>query len=629
MSPLCFLPARRSLRRIALVGSLPAALASATPTAIITSVNSGVVEQGPFPNLNGGALGPARLEFTISLSEPAPANCRFEYSFGSTESYQSPLTPGKDIVWEFSPSHPRPGLIEIPPGVTTASFSWLIQPDGFQEPDSEWAKLNFHNPRNLTLAISSITTRVTDDDGPVFIQALATGKHRLTTGEIEDAGVRYFLHSLNGLNSAHATNRPLNASAIVPGRQPDSTLHLGSYVEGTHLGDQFTGSGPGNTGISAAVGDVTGDGVPDAVFGSAPGLRSLVVVVNTVTNQQITQFQPYGDFSGGVHVAIGDVNGDGRADIITGPGSGGGPHLRAFDLGPVVANTGPAGLLRDFFLPHAPTFTGGIRVASGDVDRDGYDDIISGFGPGGDPEAGVYSGRLSGLNNVGGPPLFITTAYGADFRGGVWVASGDYDRDGFADIVTGAGEGGGPHVRVISPHLNTPLDGFFVPAPSNIYPGVKVGNVPFEQQGFGFTSRPTFFMAQAPTYGKAIYHERNGTDLAMGRDASTGIGFAGPGVYYAPFSIASIGASPEPAWPALPPAALPVLSLTKSALGLELRISTEQGAFYDLETSTDLRSWQRADSYIGDGLDRVINVSPLNGSPRSRFFRAVTTSHRY
>src|SRR5690606_41543600 len=65
----------------------------------------------------------------------------------------------------------------------------------------------------------------------------------------------------------------------------------------------------------------------------------------------------------------------------------GGPHVRAMDmplLNPAMS-----------FFSYAPNFTGGVRVASGDVNGDGQEDIITGAGPGGGPHIDRKSTRLN------------------------------------------------------------------------------------------------------------------------------------------------------------------------------------------------------------------------------------------
>jgi len=42
-------------------------------------------------------------------------------------------------------------------------------------------------------------------------------------------------------------------------------------------------------------------------------------------------FFAYPGFTGGVRVAAGDLTGDGLADIVTGVGPGAGPHVKVFD----------------------------------------------------------------------------------------------------------------------------------------------------------------------------------------------------------------------------------------------------------------------------------------------------------
>jgi hypothetical protein len=163
---------------------------------------------------------------------------------------------------------------------------------------------------------------------------------------------------------------------------------------------------------------------PDA--GGAPHVR----VFNTDGSVRF-DFMAYDiSFRGGVRVATGDVNGDGVADIATAPGWGGGPHIKIFD--------GRDGRLIREFMAYDPGFRGGAYVALGDIDRDGFADIVTGAGAGGGPHVRAYSG-------VDNAVMSSFMAYDVQFRGGVRVTC---QRD---SIYTGPGAGGGPHLKGFSP----------------------------------------------------------------------------------------------------------------------------------------------------------------------------------
>src|SRR5262249_16784640 len=136
----------------------------------------------------------------------------------------------------------------------------------------------------------------------------------------------------------------------------------------------------------------------------------------------------------GVFVAAGDVNADGRADIITGTDSGAQPLVKVF--------SGADGSLLASFLADSSSVTGGVRVAAGDVNGDGKADIITAAGPGGLPWVNVFDG-------VTDQRVYNFFAFDTSARSGVYVAAGDLNGDGKADIVVGAGNGSS-EVRVFS-----------------------------------------------------------------------------------------------------------------------------------------------------------------------------------
>jgi hypothetical protein len=207
-------------------------------------------------------------------------------------------------------------------------------------------------------------------------------------------------------------------------------VHLDDCNDGPVTVSLSAESGPGNLVGNLLCGLV---GLLDAntpqiiAVGLGAGDEPLVRVFDAETGDQLLEFLAYSQaFSGGVRVATGDITGDGVPDIITGPGPGMGPQIRVFDG---LTGERVPGSIGQFFA-FAPAFTGGVFVASGDVNDDGRDDIIVSAGTGGGPHVRVFSG-------LDGSRIMNFFAYANTFTNGVVVASGDINGDGNDDVITG------------------------------------------------------------------------------------------------------------------------------------------------------------------------------------------------
>ena len=251
------------------------------------------------------------------------------------------------------------------------------------------------------------------------------------------------------------THTPTPTPRLVTGSKPPSTNHLNVPGTSVNLFNPVNGEinglavpFPGFQGeVRVTSADINQDGIPEIIAAAGSGGGPAIKILDSQNGSVLRSFFAFNPaFSGGIFITVKDLNNDNIPEIIAGAGKGGGPHVRVFD-----GNT--LNELYSFFA-YDPSFNGGVSVATADINNDSIPEIITGAGPGGGPHVKVFdvsNGRL--INEW--------FAYDINFTGGVYVAAGDIGNTGSFKVVTGAGIGGGPLVSIWNPLNGNLLNQFF------------------------------------------------------------------------------------------------------------------------------------------------------------------------
>ena len=242
------------------------------------------------------------------------------------------------------------------------------------------------------------------------------------------------------------------ANEIVTGAKSGGGAHVRVFdIEGQVKSQFFAFDSNLRHGVEVAVGDVNKDGLDEIITTLDSGDSSQIKVYDFKGNI-ISEFSAYDNMNIGVNVAVGDISGDGQDEIVSSTKAGSGPQVRIFDM---------YGNLSGQFFAYDKNSRAGVQVAIGDIDglRDrNKKEIITSPGPGLEPEIRVFNDKAQLKKQF--------LAYAPNFKEGVSVGVGDINIDGLADIITGAGPGGAPHVRVFDDKAMV-LQGFYAGEASN------------------------------------------------------------------------------------------------------------------------------------------------------------------
>lgn len=172
---------------------------------------------------------------------------------------------------------------------------------------------------------------------------------------------------------------------------------------------------------------------PAIAFSGGPGGEPNVEVIDWQTGSRKIFRVFDGKYRGGVRSILGDVTGDGVADVVATPTVGAPPHVVVFD--------GSTGKLISSFFAFEASYLGGVNLGVVDLDGDGRQEVLMGAGLGASPHVVAM---VPGSNTV----LASFFAFDAFYRGGVNPTGVDWDGDGRGEILVYSGSGSRPHILV-------------------------------------------------------------------------------------------------------------------------------------------------------------------------------------